>query len=114
MLPALINPSNSWIAPAIKPANKKALNEPKSVIATRTIAVKPAAGPDTDKWDLLKYPTTIPPIIPDMIPENKGAPLASAIPKHNGKATKKTTKPAAKSDLRLAKRLIFFVINTSI
>ena len=59
---------------------------------------------------LLKQPTTIPPTIPEIIPENKGAPLANAIPRHNGKATKKTTKPEAKSDLRSAKRLIFFVI----
>ena len=79
-------------------------------MAVNTIAVKPAAGPETLKCDLLKYPTTIPPIIPEIIPENNGAPLANAIPKHNGSATKNTTKPEAKSDLRFAKRLIFFVI----
>ena len=44
------------------------------------------------------------------MPENKGAPEANAMPKHKGKATKKTTKPEAKSDLRFAKRLFFFVI----
>jgi hypothetical protein len=49
-------------------------------------------------------------MIPEIIPENNGAPEAKAIPKHNGNATKKTTKPEAKSDLRFAKRLIFFVI----
>jgi hypothetical protein len=32
------------------------------------------------------------------------------MPKHNGSATKKTTRPEAKSDLRLAKRLIILVI----
>jgi hypothetical protein len=32
------------------------------------------------------------------------------MPRHNGNATKKTTKPEAKSDLRLAKMLVFFVI----
>ncbi|MNE72079.1 hypothetical protein D3C80_1679910 [compost metagenome] len=58
----------------------------------------------------LILPTTIPPIIPAIIPESGGAPEASAIPKHNGSATKKTTKPDGKSDLRLAKRFIFFVI----
>lgn len=83
---------------------------PKSVIAVRTIAVKPAAGPETLKWEVLKYPTTIPPIIPEIIPENKGAPDAIAIPKHKGNATKKTTKPEEKSDLRFAKKLLFFVI----
>jgi hypothetical protein len=38
-----------------------------------------------------------------MIPENKGAPEARAIPKHNGKATKKTTKPAGKSSFKYLK-----------
>jgi hypothetical protein len=42
----------------------------------------------------------IPPMIPDMIPEKNGAPDARDIPKHNGKATRKTTTPAGKSDLR--------------
>lgn len=58
-------------------------------MATRTIAVNPAAGPETLIWDLLNNPTTIPPITPEIIPENKGAPLARAIPKQSGKATKK-------------------------
>ena len=110
MLPALMNPKANWINPAINTAVKKRSKAPKSVMAVNTIAVNPAAGPETLKCDLLKYPTTIPPITPEIIPENNGAPLASAIPKHSGRATKKTTKPDAKSDLRLAKRLIFFVI----
>jgi hypothetical protein len=80
------------------------------VIAVSTIAVRPAAGPETLICDRLKKPTTTPPTIPAIIPDNGGAPEAKAIPKHNGNATKKTTKPEAKSDLRLAKRLIFFVI----
>src|SRR6478752_1043780 len=105
MLPALMKPNANWIKPAIKTEVKKISKAPKSVIE-----VKPAAGPETLKWDWLKYPTTIPPTIPEIIPENKGAPEAIAIPKHNGSATKKTTKPDAKSDLRLAKRLIFFII----
>ena len=54
----------------------------------------------TQLVELLKNPTTIPPITPAIIPENKGAPEANAIPKHNGSATKKTTKPAAKSDFK--------------
>ncbi len=110
MLPALINPKTSWINPAIKTAVRKTSKAPKSVIAVNTIAVKPAAGPETLRFEVLKYPTTMPPTIPDMIPENNGAPEAIAIPKHKGSATRKTTKPDAKSDLRLAKRLIFFVI----
>jgi len=35
-----------------------------------------------------------------MIPENKGAPEASATPKQRGKATKNTTSPAERSLLR--------------
>jgi hypothetical protein len=45
----------------------------------------------------------IPPTIPAIIPENKGAPDANAIPKHNGSATKKTTKPAGKSSFKYLK-----------
>src|SRR5690606_24547937 len=59
---------------------------------------------------LERYPTTIPPTIPDIIPENNGAPEAIAIPKHNGSATKNTTNPDGKSYFRLAKRFIFFDI----
>jgi hypothetical protein len=45
-------------------------------------------------------PTTIPPMIPAIRPENKGAPLANAIPRHKGRATKNTTILAGKSLLR--------------
>jgi hypothetical protein len=72
-------------------------------MAVRTIAVKPAAGPVTLKAELLKKPTKIPPITPETIPENNGAPEAKAIPKHKGNATKKTTNPAARSPLTLEK-----------
>lgn len=91
-------------------AVKKISKAPNSVIAESTIAVNPAAGPETLRWEVLKKPITIPPTIPEIIPENNGAPEAIAIPKHKGSATKKTTKPEAKSDLRLAKRFEFFVI----
>jgi hypothetical protein len=63
----------------------------------KTITVRPAAGPETLNADPLANATTTPPIIPAIIPENKGAPDASAIPKHKGKATKKTTIPGSKS-----------------
>ena len=66
-------------------------------MAFNTITVKPAAGPLTLSDEPLANATTIPPTIPAIIPENKGAPDARAIPKHNGKATKNTTKPAGKS-----------------
>src|SRR5690606_4449761 len=96
MLPARINPKTNCKIPAINPAHKKSSNAPNSVMAVKTIAVKPAAGPDTEILELLNVPTTIPPITPAIIPDNGGAPDAKAIPKHNGSATKNTTKPDAK------------------
>jgi hypothetical protein len=72
-------------------------------MAVKTIAVKPAAGPVTLNAELLKNPTKIPPITPETIPANNGAPEAKAIPKHKGKATKKTTRPDARSPLTLEK-----------
>ncbi len=60
-------------------------------MALATIAAKPAAGPLTPIFDLLREPTTIPPIIPAINPDKGGASLAKAIPKQSGNATKKTT-----------------------
>ena len=85
--------------PAIIPAHRYSSNAPISVIATKIMAVSPAAGPDTEMLELLIAPTTIPPTIPEMIPDNGGAPDASAIPRHNGKATRKTTSPDGKFSL---------------
>lgn len=110
MLPAFKKPSSNWIIPAIRPAVKKISNAFKSVIAVSTMAVRPAAGPETLMWERLMLPTTIPPTTPAIMPDNGGAPEANAIPKHNGSATKKTTRPDGKSDLRLAKIFTFFVI----
>jgi hypothetical protein len=39
----------------------------------------------------------MPPMIPLMMPANGGAPLATAIPRHNGNATKNTTMPGSRS-----------------
>ena len=68
-------------------------------MAANTMAANPAAGPLTPILDPLKAPTTIPPIIPAISPEKRGAPLANAIPKHKGSATKNTTILAGKSFL---------------
>ena len=46
------------------------------------MAIKLAAGPDTLTCEALKYPTTKPPTIPVIIPENADAPDAEAIPRH--------------------------------
>ena len=71
-------------------------------MAVSITAAKPAAGPLTLVWDSLNKPTITPPITPAITPESIGAPLASATPKHNGKATKNTTTLAGKSNLILA------------
>ena len=60
-------------------------------MAVNTIAARPAAGPLTPMLDPLNDPTTIPPTIPAINPEKSGAPLANAIPRHRGNATKNTT-----------------------
>src|SRR5690606_7730919 len=62
-------------------------------MAARTIAAKPAAGPETEMLELEKNPITIPPITPAITPESGGAPEAKAIPKHKGSATRNTTIP---------------------
>ena len=84
-------------------AVKNNSNEPKVEIAVKTIAVSPAAGPLTLTCELLRLPTTMPPMIPEIIPENKGAPEAIAIPKQRGKATKNTTNPDGRSDFKCLK-----------
>jgi hypothetical protein len=73
---------------------------------------KPAAGPLTLKGELLKLPTTNPPIIPAIKPLKGVAPLATAIAIHNGSATKKTTNPAGKSFFKLENKflLVFMMI----
>ena len=79
-------------------------------IAVNTIAASPAAGPLTPILEPLSPPTTIPPMIPAISPENSGAPLAKAIPKHNGSATKNTTILAGKSFLIFLNILICIFI----
>ena len=58
--------------------------------------------------DVLRKPTTIPPIIPAMIPDKGGAPEAKAIPKQRGRATRKTTRPDAKLGLTSLNILVLF------
>ena len=84
---------------------------PIFVIALRIIAVKPAAGPLTLRLDLLRLPITIPPIIPEINPEKSGAPEASAIPRHNGNAIKKTTNPDDMSERKCENIFFDEVIN---
>ena len=106
MIPRII-----WMIPAIITAHRNNSNTPIFVTALNIIAVKPAAGPLTLKFDLLNEPITIPPTIPEIKPENNGAPEASAIPKHKGSAIKNTTNPDDKSDFKFVKILFDEVIN---
>jgi len=76
--------------PAMTTANKNVSNGIVSSVV-RIITARPAAGPLTPCEDLLIAPTSIPPTIPAIRPENNGAPLANAIPRQSGKATKSTT-----------------------
>ena len=77
-------------------------------MAVKTMAANPAAGQLTPIFEPLKAPTITPPIIPAIKPENKGAPLAKAIPKHRGRATKKTTILAGKSFFKFDNILIVY------
>ena len=54
-------------------------------------------------------PTIIPPIIPAIRPENSGAPLAKAIPKQSGSATKNTTILAGMSLFKFENKVEFFI-----
>jgi hypothetical protein len=77
-------------------------------MAAATMAMSPAAGPETPSRDPLENPTMIPPITPAMIPEKMfGMPSistdvdANPTPRHKGSATKKTTKLAGRSERQL-------------
>lgn len=79
-------------------------------MADNTMAANPAAGPETEMFELDNEPITIPPIIPAIIPESGGAPDASAIPKQSGSATKNTTTPEGKFSLIPPNRFFAFFI----
>jgi hypothetical protein len=64
------------------------------MIMADTTNVKLAAGPETLKCDPLNCPTTIPPMIPAIMPEKIGVPDASAMPTQSGSATSSTTMDA--------------------
>jgi hypothetical protein len=90
-------------------ANKNVSN---GIVASvlKIITARPAAGPLTPCEESLMDPTTIPPIIPAIRPENRGAPLANAIPRQSGKATKSTTILAGISRLYVEKMEVFSFI----
>ncbi len=103
MPPNLATPISICKIPAINTAQRKRSKAPILVIAPKTNAAKPAAGPLTLSLEPLKEPITIPPMIPEIKPLKKGAPDAKEIPRHSGRATKKTTNPAGKSFFKYLK-----------
>ena len=101
--------------PAMTTANRKVSNGMVSSVV-RIITARPAAGPLTPCEDLLIAPTSVPPTIPAIRPENRGAPLANAMPRQSGKATKSTTMLDGKSRLNDEKTdafcfIIFYLNN---
>ena len=97
--PARKNPNKSCRQPASITASEKTAKPPRDSIPLETMTLKPAAGPEILSTEPLSAPITIPPVIPAIKPDDKGAPEARAIPKHNGNATKNTTRPADKSPI---------------
>ena len=110
MLPARINPKTSWISHAMIPAHRKSSKAPRSLMAVKTIAVSPAAGPETEMFELLMEPTTSPPTMPAIIPDSGGAPEARAIPRHKGSATRNTTRPEGKFSFIPPMNDVFFMM----
>ena len=71
--------------------------QPNSAISPATITVNPAAGPLTCRGEPPRAPATTPPTIAAIRPARAGAPEATAIPRDNGSATRKTTSEAGTS-----------------
>jgi hypothetical protein len=61
------------------------------------MTIKPAAGPLIVNSELLRNGVSIPPTIAVKIPAIGGTPEATEMPRHSGKAIKKTRRPDAKS-----------------
>ena len=90
--------------PAIETDKKNISMAPSSWIAEAQIAVSPAAGPLTLKFESLINDITIPPITPAISPAYTGTFETSEIPRHSGSATKNTLMLALKSCLRNERR----------
>lgn len=110
ILLALRSQKRICIAPAMISERRK-VGKPRFAMAVTTIATSHAAGPETLRGDLLKNQTIIPHMIPAISPLIKGAPLATAIPRHRGTATKKTAIPAGKSCFRYFNIFTFYIKN---
>ena len=76
-------------------------------MASKTITIKPAAGPLTVTLAPPNQEPINPPMTAAIIPDEAGAPEARATPIDKGKATKATENPAEKSGLISLKRFIF-------
>ena len=95
--PVRQTPKRNWMAPAKITALRKRSIDPRRSISMRTMEISPAAGPDTESGERLTSGTMMPPTIPATIPVIGGTPLAMAMPRHSGNATRNTTIPATTS-----------------
>ena len=91
--PSLKPAAASCTTPESKTAQPSAARPQPSTMA-QTETMSPAAGPLTCSGEPANAPTTIPPMMPLTIPSAGGAPEAMATPRHNGRATRKTTSEA--------------------
>ena len=94
MIPAFANPNAICNTPQITTATRNASNDGSVITAAATNEVRPAAGPETLRCDLLAKPTMIPPTTPAINPLKSGAFDANATPKQRGRATRNTTMDA--------------------
>ena len=95
--PARNTPKRNCMAPARITAVRKRSIVPRRSTSISTMEIKPAAGPDTESGERLISGTTMPPTIPATSPLRGDTPLAIAMPRHSGNATRNTTIPATKS-----------------
>ena len=95
--PARRMPNSNCSTPASTSAIRKREKEPRDSMAATTMVTSPAAGPLTAKREGLRAVTTRPPMMPVSRPTKGGKPLAWAMPRHSGRATRKTTMPARES-----------------
>jgi hypothetical protein len=65
--------------------------------------INPAAGPFMDKADPIMGLTISPPTMAVINPAKGGKPLAMAMPKHKGRAIKKTRNPEVASVIQCAR-----------
>src|SRR5450830_73888 len=108
-LPAFNRPNTTCNRPANDTEVRNALKLPNCAIAPITMTIKPAAGPLTLMAEPLNVATITPPMMPEIMPLIGATPDALAIPRHKGRATRKTTMPASRSVRRKDSSEVVFI-----